>query len=192
MAETGMGWGDPFGIGTIANAGGNLLAGAFGGGGPQGSGGSIVSPMQRLMIYNLQRRALEGNLGDMGGGSAYRQGAANFGQAMEDRGVSPTSGAYMAGLGNIATQAGQMDQQNLMDRMLQIAGLQVQVGPERWKEAGAGIPTGYLGQQYGAPGGEVAGGPPPAPATDSTSEMMRRRLAGQPNGFRLGFGGSRA
>ena len=172
-----MGWASPYGVGTAANALGGLIGGAFGGGGPQGSGGSIVSPMQRLMIYQLQKRALEGNLGDMGGGSAYRQGAANFSQQAADRGISPTSGAYQAGLGNIATQAGQLDQQNLMDRMLQIAGLNIQVGPERWKEAGAGIPTGELGKRFGAPGGEVAGAPAQQP--QQVAEMFRRRLSGQ-------------
>lgn len=159
--------------GAAIEAGGNLLGGLYGGGGEQESKGSIVSPMQRLLQYTMMRNALTGNLGDMGGGTAFKQGQANFAQQAADRGISADSGAYQSGLANIAQQSQALDTNNLRDYMLNIAGMQQQVGPAAWG-ATQGIPTGALGAQYGAQGGPTAA----AGGQQGVVDLMRRRMSG--------------
>lgn len=151
---------------------GNTLAGAYSGQDPTGKT-SVVSPMQRLLLYTLQRNAMLGNLGDFGGGTAFRQGQANFAQSMADRGIDPSSGVYASGLANIAQQAQSQDTNALRQYILSLAGTPVQtVNTSGWTNASGGIPTNM--------GGTTAA-PPAATSTQPSNPYLdvwkRRRTA---------------
>jgi hypothetical protein len=117
---------------TVAQVGGSFIQGGMSGDNGPGAG-YVVDPRQFNMLSTLRDRAMRGMLGDMGGGTAFRQGQSNLAQMMADRGVRPDSGVYNAALANVATQAQQQDTQNLRDYMMGLANANVQtINTNRW------------------------------------------------------------
>jgi hypothetical protein len=157
----------PLIVAAAIQTAGNALQAGFSGG-DRGGQNSVASYVQLALIGDLQKRALTGNLGDMGGGTAFRQGQANFGQQMADRGVDPRSGAYMAGMGNVAAQAQQMDTNALRQYILGLAGTPVQyVSGSGFAKNTSALPYSFSNpNQFGDPvgteanqiGGGVSGG----------------------------------
>ena len=70
-----------------------------------------VNPWQNEALKSILAQYMGGG-GEVGFGSAARQGRATLGRAMAGRGISPDSGVYQSALGQMLGQYAAADEQN--------------------------------------------------------------------------------
>lgn len=96
----------------------------------------IINPWQQALMHQMQTRALQGNLGEMGFGQAVKQGKSTMQNMMAQSGIRPDSGVYQSALGSMLANATSQDAANRQNLMMQIAGMSPAVvnSSDQWKQ----------------------------------------------------------
>ena len=117
-------------VGAIVGGVGGMVSGIWGGGDQQQQTNydrlTYVNPYQQAMVQQMQQQAMAGNMGDMGFGSAVKQGKGQIQGMMSRYGISPQSGVYQGAMSNMIGTAAAQQSQNAYENMLRTAQLQTQ------------------------------------------------------------------
>lgn len=81
----------------------------------------VTNPYQQALQHQMQKRALQGNVGDSGFGSFVKQGKSQLQNFLAQQGISQDSGVGIAGMGNMIANASAQDAQNRHTRMMDLA-----------------------------------------------------------------------
>ena len=130
---------EPLSAGIMA--GGNMLAGMFGGQDEFRPGklhSRWADPFQGALFQQQMKGAMSG-AGDFGFGQAAKQGNSQLSHMMADRGISPQSGVGMAAQGNMLSQAMGQDVGNRRQYTMGLLNTQPikQTSAEGWERYGS-------------------------------------------------------